>query len=147
MKRYKLEDYLLLTGIILILIPFVFLLFITLSHLGLVQDMILDYLIPLEFGFLVIPGAILLTVGSFLSKTHVKITLILTSIMILAMLYVMLAPVIFGFGSDSDLAHGFWFTLTFVWVGIYDVISIVLGILHIIWLDRKLRMKKNDLSK
>ena len=146
MKRYKLEDYLLLAGIILILIPFVFLLFITLSHLGLVQDMILDYLIPLEFGFLVIPGALLLSLGSILSKTHLKITLILTSILILALLYVMIAPILFGFGSDSDLAHGFWFTLTFIWVGIYDIISIVLGILHIIWLDQKLKMKKNDLS-
>ncbi|HAX03177.1 MAG: hypothetical protein A2Y45_07070 [Tenericutes bacterium GWC2_34_14] len=142
MKRYKVEDYLLLTGIILILIPFVFLLFITLSHLGLVQDMILDYLIPLEFAFLVIPGALLLAVGSILSKTHVKITLILTSILILAMLYVMIAPVIFGFGSDSDLAHGFWFTFTFVWVGIYDIISIVLGILHIIWLESKIKDEK-----
>lgn len=104
--------------------------------------MILDYLIPLEFAFLVIPGALLLAVGSILSKTHVKITLILTSILILAMLYVMIAPVIFGFGSDSDLAHGFWFTFTFVWVGIYDIISIVLGILHIIWLESKIKDEK-----
>jgi uncharacterized membrane protein YccF (DUF307 family) len=58
----------------------------------------------------------------------------------------MIAPILFGFGSDSDLSNGFWFTLTFIWVGIYDIISIVLVILHIIWLDQKLKMKKNDLS-
>ena len=141
MRRYRLGDYLDLSGIILVLLPFVFLVFITVSHLGLVQDVTFDYLIPLKLSFLVIPGTIFMLISSFLLKAHVQWSLGLSVVIVLSLLYVMIAPAVFGFESDQSLAHGFWFTLTFIFVAIFDMASLALSVLHIIWLNQRMKVQ------
>lgn len=121
-------------GIAMMLIPFIFLLIITLNHLIDFEDFLFDFLLPAELSFVIMPGALIVTLIAMKLKNHFKIKSILFIISIVTILMVMIIPSLTGFGSDASLTRGFWFVVTITATLIYDLATFVLCIYSIITL-------------
>ncbi len=121
-----------LLGIALILIPFIFLLVITLNYWIDSKEFLFDFLFPAELSFVIMPGAMIITLIAMKTKNHFTEKLVLFLVSVLTILIVMILPGIVGFGQDASLAKGFWFVFTIVSTIIYDITTLTLCIYSII---------------
>lgn len=115
-------------GLAMMLIPFIFLLVITLNYLIDMKEFLFDFLLPAEYSFIILPGALIITLIAMKTKNHFKEKGILFAVSIVTLLIVMIIPGLVGFGQDASLAKGFWFVFTIVSTVIYDVSSLCLCI-------------------
>lgn len=121
-------------GIAMILIPFIFLLIITINHFIDVGRFLFDFLLPVELSFVIMPGALIITLIAMKTNNHFKIKAFLFLISIVTILMVMIIPSLVGFGQDASLARGFWFIITISATIIYDLTTFALCIYSLITL-------------
>ena len=121
-----------LIGIAMMLIPFFFLLIITLNYWIDSKEFLFDFLLPAELSFVIMPGAMIIMLISMKTKNHFTEKLILFLVSVVTILIVMILPGIVGFGQDASLAKGFWFVFTIISTVIYDITTLTLCIYSII---------------
>jgi hypothetical protein len=128
MKKHPVTFYLDILGILFIIIPFLFTILMSINY-SLNENMfIIDYLMPAELSFVVMPGALIIMLVSLKKKDHFIPKATLFSCMLLGLLIMMILPGLIGFGSDASLAQGFWYILTFVALGVYEITALTLCI-------------------
>lgn len=132
MKKRDYTFYLNIIGIFLIIAPYIFTLFLSIHYSLSEQALLIDYLMPGELAFIVMPGALMILLASFKNTIFFKSKAILFIITLISILIVMILPGLIGFGHDPSLAHGFWYVLTFIALGTYQVSSLTLAIFTLI---------------
>jgi hypothetical protein len=132
MKKRQLTQYIDILGILLIVIPFIITLFLSINYSLNEEQFLLDYLMPAELAFMVMPGALLIVLVAMKKNHFFKAKALLFLGSLIGIVLVMFLPVLLGFGSDPALAQGFWYTLTFVALGVYEITSLTLAVYTLI---------------
>lgn len=121
-------------GIAMILIPFIFLISISINHFIEINHFLIDFLLPAELSFVIMPGALIITLIALKTHNHFKVKSILLLISIVTILMIMFIPTLTGFGNDASLARGFWFIVTISATIIYDLATFILCIYALVTL-------------
>ena len=121
-------------GIAMILIPFIFLIIISINHFIEVNHLLIDFLLPAELSFVIMPGALIITLIAMKTHNHFKVKSLLFLISIITILMIMFIPSLAGFGNDASLARGFWFIVTISATIVYDLATFILCIFALVTL-------------
>lgn len=132
MKKHNFTFYMDILGMILIFIPFLIAILLSINFSLNEHAFIIDYLIPAELSFIVMPGALMIMLVALKNKYFFKTKAILFSLALISLLLIMILPNLVGFGHDASLAQGFWYILTFVSLGIYEIAVLALALFTII---------------
>lgn len=128
-QRYFFLDIL---GILFVLSPYLLLIASTINHLLDHHGFLIDFLIPLELGFILLPGALLLMLSSMKTKQAYLFKSLLFIICVITMMLVMFIPSLAGFSNSNQNIHSFWYIITYIATGIFDVSGFILVVISII---------------
>lgn len=116
-------------GIALTLSPFVFM--IGTSIIGSIQEshFRMDYLLPAEMAYLVLSGGIILTVVAWIKHRLFRWFLVGMTVIVVSLLLAMTIPLLAGFANADVPAEGFWFIVTLVFLALYGLSGVFVGVL------------------
>lgn len=112
----------------LILLPYAFLIVISVVMSIQEQAMVFDYLFPAELGFLIFGGILLLGLLCFRDHQHMTRLVIFLVILAFCFLAMAIIPQLAGFADGSEEPDGFWFILTVIFLIMYDVTGLAAGL-------------------
>lgn len=121
----------------LMLLPYAFLIVISVVFSIQQEQLLFDYLLPLEVGFLIFGGILL--IGLLCFKDHPKMVMLVIFLIILAIsfLAVVIIPQLAGFAHGDEEPEGFWFIVTIIFVGLFDLTGLAGGLYSLIAIHPK----------
>lgn len=121
----------------LMLLPYAFLIVISVVFSIQQQQLLFDYLLPLEVGFLIFGGILL--IGLLCFRDHQKMVILVIFLIILAIsfLAVVIIPQLAGFANSSEEPEGLWFIVTIIFVGLFDLTGLASGLYSLISIHPK----------
>jgi hypothetical protein len=121
----------------LMLLPYAFLIVISVVFSIQQQQLLFDYLLPLEVGFLIFGGILL--IGLLCLRDHQQMVILVVLLIILAIsfLAVMIIPQLAGFADSTEEPEGFWFIVSIIFVGLFDLAGLASGLYSLIGIHPK----------
>lgn len=119
-------------GTLLVIIPYLIVIVTTLIHVFDHQRFLVDFLVPLELGFILLPGALIIVFTSMKSGHAFVPKAILFAICVVTMLIVMFVPSILNANSLGQNIERVLYYAMFTSAIIFDLSGLSLAVLTII---------------
>ena len=128
-------------GTVLVLLPAAFML--GTSLIGSLQrgEFLMDYLIPAELSPVILLGFLFLLAGAILGRSHIRAVSVTFGVLVLLIVGGQLLAMATGLASGETEPEGVSFALVLGSIGLFDLLTVVLGAVGIL-LVRKLFRKE-----
>ncbi len=128
LNRMWVRQTLWIVGTGLILLPYAFLIVISVVFSIQQAQFLFDYLLPAEFSFLIFGGVLLLGLLCFRDHVQMKRLVILLRILALSFFAIVVIPQLAGFAHGDTEPTGFWFIVTNIFLVIFDLTGLGAGL-------------------